>query len=119
MIILDLQLPGRDGIDVLKTIRRESIHTPVLIMTARDTVDERVLGLDSGAEVTLAWVNEDETMGSVRYVIGSPADERSYYAKADHHDHVVTVPKFTGDQATGKKAEDFIKKAAAAAPPAE
>ena len=50
LIILDLQLPGKDGIAVLKTMRKESINTPVLIMTARDTVDERVLGLDSGAD---------------------------------------------------------------------
>ena len=50
LIILDLQLPGKDGIDVLKTMRSESIATPVLIMTARDTVDERVIGLDSGAD---------------------------------------------------------------------
>lgn len=50
LIILDLQLPGEDGITVLQTLRREAINTPVLIMTARDTVDERVLGLDSGAD---------------------------------------------------------------------
>ena len=50
LVILDLQLPGMDGIEVLKALRRESIDTPVLIMTARDTVDERVLGLDSGAD---------------------------------------------------------------------
>ena len=50
LIILDLQLPGEDGISVLKKMRQESINTPVLIMTSRDTVDERVLGLDSGAD---------------------------------------------------------------------
>jgi len=50
LIILDLQLPGKDGILVLQSMRREGINTPVLIMTARDTVDERVLGLDSGAD---------------------------------------------------------------------
>lgn len=50
LVILDLQLPGKDGISVLQTLRRESNATPVLIMTARDTVDERVLGLDSGAD---------------------------------------------------------------------
>ena len=50
VILLDLQLPGKDGITVLQTMRQESINTPVLIMTARDTVDERVLGLDSGAD---------------------------------------------------------------------
>ena len=50
LILLDLQLPGKDGITVLQTMRKESINTPVLIITARDTVDERVLGLDSGAD---------------------------------------------------------------------
>jgi DNA-binding response OmpR family regulator len=50
LIILDLQLPGKDGISVLQSMRREGVNTPVLIMTARDTVDERVLGLDSGAD---------------------------------------------------------------------
>ena len=50
LIILDLQLPGMDGISVLRSMRREAINTPVLIMTARDTVDERVLGLDTGAD---------------------------------------------------------------------
>ena len=50
LVILDLQLPGMDGIEVLRRIREEAIDTPVLIMTARDTVDERVLGLDSGAD---------------------------------------------------------------------
>jgi two-component system response regulator QseB len=50
LIILDLQLPGKDGISVLQSMRREGINTPVLIMTARDTVDERVLGLDTGAD---------------------------------------------------------------------
>jgi DNA-binding response OmpR family regulator len=50
LIILDLQLPGEDGISVLTKMRSEAIDTPVLIMTARDTIDERVLGLDSGAD---------------------------------------------------------------------
>ena len=50
LIILDLQLPGKDGIEVLQSMRREAINTPVLIMTARDSVDERVLGLDTGAD---------------------------------------------------------------------
>lgn len=50
LVVLDLQLPGKDGIALLQTLRREKNTTPVLIMTARDTVDERVLGLDSGAD---------------------------------------------------------------------
>ena len=49
-VVLDLQLPGRDGIEILSTLRRRGVDTPVLILTARDAVDDRVLGLDSGAD---------------------------------------------------------------------
>jgi two-component system copper resistance phosphate regulon response regulator CusR len=50
LVILDLMLPGRDGLDILKTIRKTGKHTPVLILTARDTVEDRVLGLETGAD---------------------------------------------------------------------
>ena len=49
-VVLDLMLPHRDGLEVLTTLRKRGLHTPVLILTARDTVDERVRGLDSGAD---------------------------------------------------------------------
>ena len=50
VILLDLTLPGRDGIQILKTLREKGIKTPVLVLTARDTLQDRVLGLDSGAD---------------------------------------------------------------------
>ncbi len=50
VVILDLMLPGRNGIEILKTARKQGIQTPVLILTARDTVEDRVLGLNSGAD---------------------------------------------------------------------
>ena len=50
LVILDLGLPGRDGLEVLKEIRSKESHIPVLITTARDTVDDRIAGLDSGAD---------------------------------------------------------------------
>jgi DNA-binding response OmpR family regulator len=50
LIVLDLMLPGRDGIEILTTLRKRELGTPVLILTARDTVQDRVLGLDSGAD---------------------------------------------------------------------
>ncbi len=49
-IILDIMLPLRDGIEVCRELRRERITTPVLMLTARDTVEDRVQGLDSGAD---------------------------------------------------------------------
>ena len=50
IIVLDLGLPKMSGLDVLKNIRNENIATPVLILTAFETVDDRVKGLDAGAD---------------------------------------------------------------------
>jgi len=50
IILLDLLLPGRDGLHVLKTLRQQGFETPVLVLTARDTLDDRVKGLDTGAD---------------------------------------------------------------------
>src|SRR5437762_11670888 len=50
VVILDWMLPGRDGIEVLKTLRAGGSNTPVLLLTARDAVDDRVLGLNAGAD---------------------------------------------------------------------
>ena len=50
VIVLDIMLPIRDGIDVCRTLRARGLHTPILMLTARDAVEDRVLGLDSGAD---------------------------------------------------------------------
>ena len=50
LMILDLGLPGLDGLNVLKTIRKQGSALPVLILTARDSIDDRVAGLDAGAD---------------------------------------------------------------------
>lgn len=50
LVILDLNLPGRDGIEILRSLRARGWQTPVLILTARDGLDDRVIGLDSGAD---------------------------------------------------------------------
>jgi two-component system, OmpR family, copper resistance phosphate regulon response regulator CusR len=50
LLILDVMLPGRSGIDILSAMRRKGMHIPVLLLTAKDTVADRVLGLDSGAD---------------------------------------------------------------------
>ena len=49
-VVLDLMLPRRDGLEVLSTLRKRGLGTPVLILTAKDTVDDRVRGLDGGAD---------------------------------------------------------------------
>jgi DNA-binding response OmpR family regulator len=50
LVVLDLGLPKKAGLDVLKYIRSSGKHLPVLILTARDSVQDRVTGLDSGAD---------------------------------------------------------------------
>jgi two-component system OmpR family response regulator len=50
LVVLDLALPKVDGLAVLRRLRDRRIQTPVLILTARDTLEDRVLGLDSGAD---------------------------------------------------------------------
>jgi len=50
LVVLDLMLPGRSGLEILQTLRQRQIDTPVLILTARDGIDDRVLGLDLGAD---------------------------------------------------------------------
>lgn len=50
LVLLDLMLPRRGGIDVLTTLRKLRVPTPVFILTARDAVEDRVLGLDGGAD---------------------------------------------------------------------
>jgi DNA-binding response OmpR family regulator len=49
-ILLDLMLPGRDGLEILRAMRERGMKTPVLVLTARDTLQDRVIGLDSGAD---------------------------------------------------------------------
>jgi two-component system copper resistance phosphate regulon response regulator CusR len=50
LIILDLLLPGRSGLDVCRELRRSGMDVPILMLTAKDTVDDRITGLDQGAD---------------------------------------------------------------------
>jgi heavy metal response regulator len=50
VIVLDVMLPGLDGVEVCRTLRRKGVATPILMLTARDAVEDRVRGLDSGAD---------------------------------------------------------------------
>ena len=50
LVLLDFGLPGVDGVEVLKSARQSGVKTPVLILTARDAVQDRIQGLDLGAD---------------------------------------------------------------------
>lgn len=53
-IVLDLTLPGMDGLDIIFNARKAGVHTPIIVLTARGTLDDRLQGLDAGADDYLA-----------------------------------------------------------------
>ena len=50
LVVLDIMLPGRSGIELLSAMRRQNMNVPVLLLTAKDTIEDRVLGLNAGAD---------------------------------------------------------------------
>ena len=83
LVLLDLGLPGRDGLDVLRTLRSRESALPVLVVTARDAVDDRVAGLDAGADdyVTKPFA-VDELLARVRALLRRPQQQQSNILKA-------------------------------------
>jgi two-component system response regulator QseB len=70
LAVLDLALPRKDGFDVLKALRQARIEVPVLIMTARDAVEDRIAGLDHGADDYLVKPFDlDELLARARAVV--------------------------------------------------
>ena len=69
-ILLDINLPGRDGFNIIQVLRRRDVNTPILCLTAKDTVTDRVKGLDLGADDYLvkpfAW---EELQARLRSVV--------------------------------------------------
>ncbi len=77
LVLLDLMLPGRGGLEVLKALRERHVDTPVLILTARDGIDDRVHGLDVGADDYLVKPFAiPELLARIRALLrrGRPAD---------------------------------------------
>ena len=86
-IILDIMLPGRDGISILKDMRREGNYTPVLLLTARDSIEDRVMGLDTGADDYLVKPFAfEELLARIRAMLRKQAQvqpEEGVYTLAD------------------------------------
>jgi DNA-binding response OmpR family regulator len=77
LVVLDLMLPGRGGLEILETLRKRQMQTPVLILTARDTIEDRVVGLDLGADDYLVKPFAlPELLARIRALLrrGRPAD---------------------------------------------
>jgi two-component system, OmpR family, copper resistance phosphate regulon response regulator CusR len=100
LVVLDLMLPGRSGLDILQTLRQRHIETPVLILTARDGVDDRVRGLDLGADDYLVKPFAlPELLARIRALLrrGRPSDVLRLKA-ADLELDVVTRRAVRGDR---------------------
>ena len=70
LIILDIMLPGKDGMTVCQEIRRKKILTPVIMLTAKDTVEDKIKGLDLGADDYLAKpFSFDELLARIRALL--------------------------------------------------
>ena len=73
LIILDINLPGKDGISICYDIREKAIMTPIIMLTARDTVRDKIVGLDSGADDYLVKpFSFDELLSRVRALSRRP-----------------------------------------------
>ena len=76
-VILDIMLPGLDGISVLKTMRSQMVKTPVLLLTAKNTIEDKVKGLDSGADDYLTKpFSLEELSARIRVMIRRSGIER-------------------------------------------
>jgi two-component system response regulator QseB len=77
LILLDLGLPGKSGLDVLRAARTRGDAMPVLVITARDAVGDRVTGLDAGADDYLVKPFDlDELLARVRALLRRPSGQR-------------------------------------------
>ena len=78
VIILDLMLPGMDGMTLCRQLREENIHTPVLILTAKGQIQDKVEGLDSGADDYLTKpFSFEELLARVRSLLRRPKNANS------------------------------------------
>jgi two-component system copper resistance phosphate regulon response regulator CusR len=78
LIVLDVLLPGRDGFSVLKAARQAGVHAPVIMLTARDSVADKVTGLDLGADDYLAKPFAfEELLARVRALFRRRAERRT------------------------------------------
>ena len=78
LIILDVMLPRRDGFEVCRSLRENRVKTPILMLTARDALTDRVSGLDSGADDYLVKPFEmDELRARLRALLRRESDDKS------------------------------------------
>jgi len=95
LVILDIMLPKKDGIAVCKNLRNENVNIPIIMLTAKDGLDDKVKGLDSGADDYLVKPFElKELMARVRALLRRPPEKTKEILRAqditiDNAKHIV------------------------------
>lgn len=108
-IILDIMMPRMDGIQVLKKLRSQNCQIPVLLLTARDSIEDRVHGLDAGADDYLVKPFAfEELLARIRVMLRKPAAVKSnIYRVADLEVHLDTCQVFRGGKEISLSGKEF------------
>ena len=108
-VILDIMMPVTDGLSVLKTMRRKDDSTPVLLLTAKDGIEDRVQGLDAGANDYLVKpFAVEELLARVRVLLRKPAETpKTCYQVADLEVHMDTRKVLRGGQEVKLSGKEF------------
>ena len=108
-IILDIMMPRMDGIQVLKKMRSQNCQIPVLLLTARDSIEDRVNGLDAGADDYLVKPFAfEELLARYRVMLRKPASVKSnVYRAGDLEVHVDTCQVFRGGKEISLSGKEF------------
>jgi two-component system, OmpR family, response regulator len=108
-IVLDLMLPGIDGFDVCRRLRRDGVWTPVLMLTARDAIEDRVSGLDTGADDYLTKpFSFDELLARLRALTRrAPAERPAVLEVGDLRLDPAAHRAWRGDRELDLSAKEF------------
>ena len=108
-VILDIMMPLLDGLSVLKAMRRKDDSTPVLLLTAKDGIEDRVQGLDAGANDYLVKpFAVEELLARIRVLLRKPAETpKTCYQVADLEVHMDTRKVLRGEQEVKLSGKEF------------
>jgi two-component system, OmpR family, response regulator len=108
LVVLDLMLPGKDGLSVLRSIRREKPTLPVIVLTARDAVEDKVAGLDGGAtDYVTKPFSFDELTARIRAHLRDPGAQGTQLEAAGIHVDLLSREVTLGEEAVHLSAREF------------
>lgn len=108
-VVLDIMMPVMDGLAVLKKMRAKGMSTPVLLLTARDSIEDRVTGLDAGANDYLVKPFAfEELLARIRVLLRKPREASDSVCRVDDLEiHMDTHQVFRGGQEIRLSGKEF------------